>query len=88
MLVEFGRMRHGEIRQAAELATRAFDDYEYFTNWFPDKEERNRVQFAMAVSSFSSQTRRRTLPSTANLATKYLTIAPSSMTERRWEAGA
>lgn len=47
MLVEFGRMRHGEIRLAAELATRAFDDYEYFTNWFPDKEERNRVQFAI-----------------------------------------
>lgn len=47
MPVEFGRMRHSEIRQAAELATRAFDDYEYFTNWFPDKEERNRVQFAI-----------------------------------------
>lgn len=47
MPVEFGRMRHGEIRQAAELAARAFDDYEYFTNWFPDKEERNRVQFAI-----------------------------------------
>lgn len=40
-------MKHGEIRQAAELATRAFDDYEYFTNWFPDKQERNRVQFAI-----------------------------------------
>ena len=25
-------MKHGEIRQAAELAARAFDDYEYFTN--------------------------------------------------------
>ena len=37
MALEFGRMKHGEIRQAAELATRAFDDYEYFTNWFPDK---------------------------------------------------
>ena len=40
-------MKHGEIREAAELATRAFDDYEYFTNWFPEKEERNRVQFAV-----------------------------------------
>ena len=47
MALAFGRMKHGEIRQAAELATRAFDDYEYFSNWFPDKEERNRVQFAI-----------------------------------------
>ena len=47
MALAFGRMKHGEIRQAAELATRAFDDYEYFTNWFPDKEERNRIQFAI-----------------------------------------
>ena len=46
MALEFGKMNRGEIRQAAELATRAFDDYEYFTKWFPDKEERNRVQFA------------------------------------------
>lgn len=33
MALEFGMMKHGEmIRQAAELAARAFDDYEYFTN--------------------------------------------------------
>lgn len=47
MALEFGKMKHGEIRDAALLATRAFDDYEYFTNWFPDKEERNRIQFAL-----------------------------------------
>jgi GNAT superfamily N-acetyltransferase len=47
MALEFGRLRHSEIRQAAELATRAFDDYEYFTNWFPAKVERNAVQFAI-----------------------------------------
>ena len=47
MALEFGRMKHSEIRQAAELATRAFDDYEYFTNWFPEKEERNRIQLAI-----------------------------------------
>lgn len=40
-------MKYGEIRRAAELAARAFDDYEYFTNWFPDKAERNAVQFAL-----------------------------------------
>ena len=43
MELEFREMKRSEIRQAAELATRSFDDYEYFTNWFPEKEERNRV---------------------------------------------
>lgn len=47
MSLEFGKMKRSELRQAAELATRAFDDYEYFTNWFPEKEERNSVQFAV-----------------------------------------
>ena len=42
--VVFRVLRRNEIRKAAELAARAFDDYEYFTNWFPDKEERNRFQ--------------------------------------------
>lgn len=32
MALEFGLLKRQEIRQAAELATRAFDDYEYFTN--------------------------------------------------------
>lgn len=47
MALEFGKMKRSELRQAAELATRAFDEYEYFTNWFPEKEERNSVQFAV-----------------------------------------
>ena len=32
MALEFGTMKHSEIREAALLSTRAFDDYEYFTN--------------------------------------------------------
>ena len=32
MSLVFGLLKRQEIRQAAELATRAFDDYEYFTN--------------------------------------------------------
>ena len=32
MNLTFGRMKHRELREAAEVATRAFDDYEYFTN--------------------------------------------------------
>ena len=47
MALEFREMKRSEIRQAAELATRSFDDYEYFTIWFPEKEERNRVQLAV-----------------------------------------
>jgi GNAT superfamily N-acetyltransferase len=47
MNVEFGKMRRGEVRQAAELAARAFDDYEYFTNWFPEAESRHRVLFSI-----------------------------------------
>lgn len=34
MELEFREMKRGEIRQAAELATRSFDDYEYFTNLY------------------------------------------------------
>ena len=44
MNLAFGRLKR---REAAEVATRAFDDYEYFTNWFPEKQSRNRIQFAL-----------------------------------------
>ena len=54
MSIEFGPLKHSEIRQAAELATRAFDDYEYFTNWFPEKEERNRVQYAIILHEYKT----------------------------------
>ena len=52
MEVIFGPMKKEEIREAAMVATRAFDDYEYFTNWFPEKEERNRIQFAIIWREF------------------------------------
>ena len=32
MELEFRKLRRSEILQAAELAARSFDDYEYFTN--------------------------------------------------------
>lgn len=44
MGLEFRKMRRSEILRAAELAARSFDGYEYFTNWFPEKESRNRFQ--------------------------------------------
>ena len=36
-----------EFREMRRDPARSFDDYEYFTNWFPEKDERNRVQFAV-----------------------------------------
>jgi len=54
MELEFGPMTRKEIREAAEVATRAFDDYEYFTNWFPEKDERNRIQFAIIWREFKT----------------------------------
>ena len=43
-----------ELRQAAELAARAFNDYEYFTNWFPDQKERDRVQISIIWHSYKT----------------------------------
>ena len=40
MKLKFDPINRKELRQAAELAARAFSDYEYFTNWFPDQKER------------------------------------------------
>ena len=57
MEIEFGQMKRQEIRAAAEVATRAFDDYEYFTNWFREKEERNRIQFAILWREFKTNFR-------------------------------
>ena len=47
MALEFEPLKRSEIRQATELAARAFEDYEYFTNWFPDKKERDRVEMSV-----------------------------------------
>lgn len=43
MTLELALLNRKELRQAAELATRAFCDYEYFTIWFPDPEEQARM---------------------------------------------
>ena len=40
-------MRHSEIEAVVELETQAFSDYDYFTYYFPDAMERERVQKAM-----------------------------------------
>ena len=58
MTLEFGSINRKELRQAAELASRAFSDYEYFTNWFPDDEERARVEIAIIWHSYKSNFKR------------------------------
>ena len=40
MTVDFDILKRNELRAAARLVGRAFEDYEYFTNYFPDLEER------------------------------------------------
>ena len=54
MKLEFGHLGRNELRQAAELAARSFSDYEYFTNWFPDKEERARMEIAIIWCSYKT----------------------------------
>ena len=48
MEIEFGILKRGELKESVELATRAYMDYEYFTNFFPDaKERRNALRSMM-----------------------------------------
>ena len=54
MALEFMKMTRGELRPSAELAVRAFDDYEYFTNLFPEKEERNKVQLSVILHEYKT----------------------------------
>ena len=45
-------MRHDEIGLCAELSVQAFADYEYFTNFFADRDERLRFMRAMIHSEY------------------------------------
>jgi ribosomal protein S18 acetylase RimI-like enzyme len=58
MQIEFSPLNRKELRQAAELAARAFSDYEYFTNWFPDQEERARVERTIIWQSYKTNFKR------------------------------
>ena len=58
MTLEFGLLNRKELRQAAELAARAFRDYEYFTNWFPNDEERARVEISIIWHAYKTNFRR------------------------------
>lgn len=50
----FTPMQRGEIREAAQVAARAFHSYEYFINWFPDPDERFRITFAILWREFKT----------------------------------
>ena len=43
MTVDFNILKRNELRAAVRLVGRAFEDYEYFTNYFPDLEKRRKV---------------------------------------------
>lgn len=45
-------MRHNEIGLCAELSVQAFADYEYFTNFFTDRDERLTFMRAMIHSEY------------------------------------
>lgn len=47
-------MKRSEIREAAQVAARAFHSYEYFINWFPDPDERFRITFAILWREFKT----------------------------------
>ncbi len=51
MEIEFGILKREEIKESVELAARAYEYYEYFTNFFPSLEERRRVLRAMLYRS-------------------------------------
>lgn len=54
MTLEFAPLHRKELRQAAELAARAFSDYEYFTIWFPDPEECAKVEMAIIWHAYKT----------------------------------
>ena len=54
MELEFGLLKRNELRQAAELASRAFSDYEYFRIWFPDQEERAKVEISIIWHAYKT----------------------------------
>ena len=58
MILEFGPLNRKELLQAAELAARAFSDYEYFTNWFPDDVERARVEISIIWHAYKTTFKR------------------------------
>ena len=58
MNLEFGLLNRKELRQAAELAARAFSDYEYFKNWFPDDEVLARVEISIIWHSYKTNFKR------------------------------
>ena len=58
MELEFGLLKRNELRQAAELASRAFSDYEYFRIWFPDQEERAKVEISIIWNAYKTNFKR------------------------------
>ena len=47
MKVSFAGVERQELREAADVCVRAYENYEYVTNFFPNKEESKRVLSSM-----------------------------------------
>ena len=52
MTVDFDILKQNELKAAVELAGKAYEDYEYFTNYFPDLEERRKVLRGIVYREF------------------------------------
>ena len=52
--VEYGLLKADEIRQCANMAADAFQQYEYFTTFFPDADERRRFLHRSILSDTRS----------------------------------
>lgn len=56
--IRFQRLHKNSLPSAARLAVDAFGEYEYFTNWFPDKNERDRVMYEIILHEYKTNFRR------------------------------
>lgn len=56
--MEIALMKRGELDSAAQLATEAFDDYVYMTNYLPEEKERRSIVFSVLRHEYRTNFRR------------------------------
>ena len=47
MDIEFGVLKREDLKEAVEMSVRAYEDYAYFANYFPDTTERLKMLWAV-----------------------------------------
>ena len=58
--IAFGVLKREELKEAVEMSVRAYEDYAYFANYFPDRTERLKMLWAVMYRgwlTFFSQAR-------------------------------